>query len=112
FLFAFFFSSRTRNTMFSRDWSSEVCSSDLNYGQNNPACKKALIEYIEADGIAHGLDMHTRAKAEFLSTFNELILKPRELEYVVRSEERRVGKEFRILSFPLEHKIRSTIVST
>src|SRR5690554_1150081 len=56
----------------------------LNYGHNNPACKKALIEYIEADGIAHGLDMHTRAKAEFLSTFNELILKPRELEYVVQ----------------------------
>src|SRR5690606_39363655 len=28
----FFFSSRRRHTRFSRDWSSDVCSSDLNYG--------------------------------------------------------------------------------
>src|SRR5436309_13699248 len=28
-LFAFFFSSRRRHTRFSRDWSSDVCSSDL-----------------------------------------------------------------------------------
>src|SRR5690606_39991741 len=29
FLFLFFFSSRRRHTRFSRDWSSDVCSSDL-----------------------------------------------------------------------------------
>src|SRR5690606_40584136 len=29
FLFCFFFSSRRRHTRFSRDWSSDVCSSDL-----------------------------------------------------------------------------------
>src|SRR5690606_40593804 len=29
FLFIFFFSSRRRHTRFSRDWSSDVCSSDL-----------------------------------------------------------------------------------
>src|SRR6266511_2185978 len=29
FLFFFFFSSRRRHTRFSRDWSSDVCSSDL-----------------------------------------------------------------------------------
>src|SRR5690606_40309450 len=29
-LFFFFFSSRRRHTRFSRDWSSDVCSSDLN----------------------------------------------------------------------------------
>src|SRR5690606_13064689 len=29
FLFRFFFSSRRRHTRFSRDWSSDVCSSDL-----------------------------------------------------------------------------------
>src|SRR5690606_39987039 len=28
----FFFSSRRRHTRFSRDWSSDVCSSDLNWG--------------------------------------------------------------------------------
>src|SRR5690606_40361246 len=29
-VFCFFFSSRRRHTRFSRDWSSDVCSSDLN----------------------------------------------------------------------------------
>src|SRR5690606_39916884 len=28
----FFFSGRSRHTRFSRDWSSDVCSSDLSYG--------------------------------------------------------------------------------
>ena len=56
----------------------------LNYGHNNPAFKTALLEYIEADGISHGLDLHTKAKAEFLETFNEKILKPRDLEFVVQ----------------------------
>ena len=46
----------------------------LNYGHNNAQCKQALIDYISSDGIAHGLDMHTRAKAEFLETFQQYIL--------------------------------------
>lgn len=56
----------------------------LNYGHNNPIFKEKLLEYIENDGITHGLDLHTRAKGEFLETFNEKILKPRGLEYVVQ----------------------------
>jgi diaminobutyrate-2-oxoglutarate transaminase len=56
------------------------CSS-LNYGHNHPALKQALIDYISADGITHGLDLHTDAKAEFLETFESLILKPRGLDY-------------------------------
>ncbi|MDZ7785465.1 MAG: diaminobutyrate--2-oxoglutarate transaminase [Halioglobus sp.] len=56
----------------------------LNYGHNNPLFKRALLEYIENDGITHGLDLHTRAKGEFLESFNEVILKPRELDYVVQ----------------------------
>src|SRR6185295_2219073 len=31
-MFFFFFSSRRRHTRYWRDWSSDVCSSDLNYG--------------------------------------------------------------------------------
>jgi len=53
----------------------------LNYGHNNPECKKALLDYISNDGIAHGLDMHTRAKAEFLETFEQTILAPRKMNY-------------------------------
>lgn len=56
----------------------------LNYGHNNPLFKEKLLEYIQSDGISHGLDMHTKAKAEFLETFNEKILKPRDLSYVVQ----------------------------
>jgi diaminobutyrate-2-oxoglutarate transaminase len=56
----------------------------LNYGHNNPHFKKKLLEYIEHDGIAHGLDLHTRAKEEFLTVFNNLILEPRNMDYVVQ----------------------------
>lgn len=56
----------------------------LNYGHNNPVFKEKLLEYIEADGITHGLDLHTKAKREFLETFYEKILLPRKLEYVLQ----------------------------
>ena len=56
----------------------------LNYGHNNDIFKKALLEYIENDGICHGLDLHTEAKEAFLETLNEKILKPRNLEYMVQ----------------------------
>ncbi|MCP1841324.1 diaminobutyrate-2-oxoglutarate transaminase [Bradyrhizobium sp. USDA 4524] len=57
--------------------------STLNYGHNHPALKQALIDYISTDGITHGLDLHTDAKAEFLETFESLILKSRGLDYRV-----------------------------
>ena len=53
----------------------------LNYGHNNPYIKEKLIEYISDDGITHALDMYTDAKEEFISTFEEKILKPRGLDY-------------------------------
>ena len=56
------------------------CSS-LNYGHNHPVLKQALLDYIASDGIAHGLDMHTEAKAAFLDALETLILKPRGLQY-------------------------------
>lgn len=56
----------------------------LNYGHNNPLFKDILIQYIQDDGITHGLDMHTKAKGEFMQTFNEKILKPRNLDYVMQ----------------------------
>ncbi|MGD2131462.1 MAG: diaminobutyrate--2-oxoglutarate transaminase [Maricaulaceae bacterium] len=58
------------------------CSS-LNYGHNHPELKQALIDYIADDGLAHGLDMHTEAKAKFLKTFESLILRPRNLSHKV-----------------------------
>jgi diaminobutyrate-2-oxoglutarate transaminase len=59
------------------------CSS-LNYGHNDPDLKRALLDYIGRDGIAQGLDMFTEAKAQFLESFERLILKPREMDYRVQ----------------------------
>lgn len=56
----------------------------LNYGHNNPLLKEKLLEYINHNGITHGLDLHTRAKGEFLETFNDKILKPRQMDYVLQ----------------------------
>ena len=56
----------------------------LNYGHNNPLLKKELLKYIESDGITHGLDLHTKAKGNFLNTFNDKILKPRNMDYMVQ----------------------------
>lgn len=56
----------------------------LNYGHNNPVLKRALLDYIERDGITHSLDLHTAAKANFLTALSELILQPRQLDYRVQ----------------------------
>jgi diaminobutyrate-2-oxoglutarate transaminase len=55
----------------------------LNYGHNNPVLKRALLDYLERDGITHGLDMSTVAKRRFLTTFQDVVLRPRELDYKV-----------------------------
>jgi diaminobutyrate-2-oxoglutarate transaminase len=55
----------------------------LNYGHNNPVLKQALLDYLTRDGITHALDMHTVAKREFLQTFDDVVLKPRSLDYKV-----------------------------
>ncbi|HEY9201701.1 MAG TPA: aspartate aminotransferase family protein [Gammaproteobacteria bacterium] len=53
----------------------------LNFGHNNPALKKAVIEYLQADGVLHTLDMMTPPKREFIKAFVETILKPRQMDY-------------------------------
>jgi diaminobutyrate-2-oxoglutarate transaminase len=55
----------------------------LNYGHNNPVLKKALIDYIQRDGVTHSLDMQTVAKRDFLETFQNVILSPRSLDYKI-----------------------------
>src|SRR5437868_14553135 len=72
--FFFFFSSRRRHTRSKRDWSSDVCSSDLT--RDNLAKKSAP-------------DFFARLSLVLLSS--ELM----ESGKVIRSEERRVGKECR-----------------
>jgi len=55
--------------------------STLNYGHNHPVLKSALMDYIAANGITHGLDLHTDAKEAFLDTLETVILRPRGLNY-------------------------------
>src|SRR5439155_4783436 len=95
----FFFSSRRRHTRWPRDWSSDVCSSDLvefrevQYVGDEAACRSerrdvvlgAGWDELRADGIRR------REAAEKIDVALGR-LASRELR---RSEERRVGKECR-----------------
>ncbi|RCV87436.1 diaminobutyrate--2-oxoglutarate transaminase [Billgrantia montanilacus] len=56
----------------------------LNYGHNNPHLKQALLDYLASDGIVHGLDFWTAAKRDYLETLEEVILKPRGLDYKIQ----------------------------
>lgn len=56
----------------------------LNYGHNEPGMKARLLDYLERDGVVHGLDMATTAKKEFLETFERVILQPRGMHYKVQ----------------------------
>lgn len=56
----------------------------LNYGHSHDRLKTALLDYIGADGLIHGLDLRTTAKEHFLREFKRRILEPRNLDYKVQ----------------------------
>lgn len=53
----------------------------LNFGHNNERMKKAIVDFIQADGVAHSLDMATTVKREFIQAFVDTILKPRGMNH-------------------------------
>lgn len=53
----------------------------LNFGHNNERMKKAVIKYIEGNGVTHSLDMHTTAKRDFMEHFVKTILEPRNMPH-------------------------------
>src|SRR6266446_9332107 len=55
FFFCFFFSSRRRHTRLQGDWSSDVCSSDLERGHEHPPC---LTGTAWLTPLVHHLDEH------------------------------------------------------
>src|SRR5207302_2674341 len=65
FFFFFFFSSRRRHTRFSRDWSSDVCSSDLDHSKANDELKEVAKK--ESIPIPDSLDAKHRARVDSLS---------------------------------------------
>ena len=56
----------------------------LNFGHNNEAMINAMIDYMKNDGVLHSLDMQTSAKAEFMQTFTDLILEPRNMPHRIQ----------------------------
>src|SRR5207249_6325621 len=90
----FFFSSRRRHTRSKRDWSSDVCSSDLTYQRHGWKLQRVLL--------------HSATRAEINQQARELLKEARFVDAdfdalwfarpshhgrEARSEERRVGKE-------------------
>jgi len=56
----------------------------LNYGHNNPRLVRGVIEYLQRDGIVHGLDLATTAKRRFMERFRDVILEPRGFSYTLQ----------------------------
>ena len=56
----------------------------LNYGHNPEFIKRVLMDYLERDGLVHGLDLATEAKLDFLVAFQQHVLAPRDLPYRVQ----------------------------
>src|SRR5205809_5297005 len=92
-LVVFFFSSRRRHTRCSRDWSSDVCSSDLLAAAVEDGNRQLVVDldqvnFIDSSGLGaliSGLKSARQAGGDLR------IANPSEQ----RSEERRVGKECR-----------------
>src|SRR5699024_11873075 len=90
----YFSSSRRRHTRSKRDWSSDVCSSDL---LKEPEEAKKHIGYLPELPPLY-MDMTVREYLEFAAELKKIPKKKREdsvTEVEKRSEERRVGKERR-----------------
>lgn len=56
----------------------------LNYGHNDPRMRDALIEYLSANGVTHGLDLHTSMKRQFLESIKRDLFEPRGWNYKVQ----------------------------
>lgn len=53
----------------------------LNFGHNDERMKRAMIAFLEADGVAHSLDTYTTTKRTFVERFAEVILEPRGMDH-------------------------------
>src|SRR5258707_11974562 len=91
----FFFSRRRRHTRYWRDWSSDVCSSDLDsrHAQSSRVARGDPPEGLDAADLRVQRGMIERAASHVPEVWTERILSAR-LDWL-RSEERRVGKECR-----------------
>src|SRR5690606_40459584 len=92
----FFFSSRRRHTRFSRDWSSDVCSSDLRHRFQTDthglartwAGLRGVGDQLELDVDGHGSPLQLTIAAVYAAAQ----LTDDGVRHRTRSEERRVGQ--------------------
>src|SRR5439155_8603719 len=89
-MFFFFFSSRRRHTRWPRDWSSDVCSSDL-----LALAEVGGIGLVATDLLSGHHQVEVRAEVAARGA-EQLVVDVRDQpDLELRSEERRVGKECR-----------------
>src|SRR2546429_3747323 len=90
--FVFFFSSRRRHTRCSRDWSSDVCSSDLALEHRAQVGGRGKIAAFVEVGV-----LQARPVGNYAAALQRAAREQRDGAGAVvgRSEERRVGKECR-----------------
>ncbi len=53
----------------------------LNFGHNNENMTRAVVEYLEQQGVVHSLDMSTTAKRQFMEKFVDVVLSPRKMPH-------------------------------
>src|SRR5690606_39842742 len=95
----FVFSSRRRHTRFSRDWSSDVCSSDLALAAEANASKEVAIA---ARHAARTQLLCQESLPSWWQGHDREGLVVQQANTLQRSEERRVGKECRSSRGPCE----------
>src|SRR5207249_10343406 len=90
----FFFSSRRRHTRSKRDWSSDVCSSDLRMlgSGHRPGEQRIGIPRVDGQIRASGVRVHEQDPGPGLAAVRRAV---HAALLLGRSEERRVGKEGR-----------------
>src|SRR2546429_6541892 len=91
-MYVFFFSSRRRHTRCSRDWSSDVCSSDLLQPAGDRFAMRARGQFLNDNFGVPAKPAGEKSKFEA----SPLSPEGNPVEFTIsRSEERRVGKECR-----------------
>src|SRR5690606_39560684 len=104
------FSSRRRHTIFSRDWSSDVCSSDLSFLGDASGPLAEVVRYRVGDeAVTVRTAGGERTVPGDVLTYLSAQLRRRRVELPVlpfdfRSEERRVGKVCKARGQPYQYK--------